>query len=146
MYPNLNLPNFSPRLRREKEKLFIYDLVRKKFMLLTPEEWVRQHFINFLLTQQYSLSLLSVEKGHQLNKLSKRTDIVAYNREGKIFLLVECKASNIILTQTVFEQIFVYNLTLQAPFIAITNGLQHYYFEKKENAYQEIESLPKFFL
>lgn len=141
---SLNLPSFSPRLRKEKGKFYIYDLVRRKFIMLTPEEWVRQHFINFLVQEKYSLSLLSVEKGHQINDLAKRTDIVAYNRQGEIFLLIECKAPHIPLNEIVFEQIFVYNLTLNAPYIAVTNGLQHFYFEKKIDSYQQLENLPIF--
>jgi hypothetical protein len=141
-YIPLNLPNFLPRLRKENSKVYIYDVVRKKYIMLSPEEWVRQHFIHFLVQNNYPLSLLQIEKGHQINSLQKRTDIVAYNRQGKIFLLIECKAPHIPLNQIVFEQIFVYNLTLQAPYIAITNGLEHHYFQKKEQHYQTIEHLP----
>lgn len=140
----LNLPTFSPRLKREKDKLYIYDLVRKKYIMLTPEEWVRQHFINFLVQEKYPLSLLSVERGHQLNQVAKRTDIVAYNRQGNIFLLIECKAPHIKLDDAVFEQIFVYNLALQTPYIAITNGIEHFYFQKIEDTYKRLLALPVF--
>ncbi len=141
---NLNLPSFAPRLKKNNQQLYIYDEVRKKYVLLTPEEWVRQHFINFLVSQQYPTNLMSVEKSHQTNQLQKRTDIIVHQRNLQPFLLVECKATHIRIDAKVLEQTFTYNLTIQAPYLALTNGLVHHYFAYEHGLYKELKDLPNY--
>lgn len=105
----------------------IFDPVRKKFVDLSPEEWVRQHYIRFLAEERnYPLSLFSVERGLKLNSTNKRTDILIYKNSKEIFLLVECKAPEVAITKKVVEQSLRYNLTHNSQYIAISNGLKHF--------------------
>lgn len=142
----LNLPAYDYKLqRREDNKFYIFCQVRKKYLLLTPEEWVRQHFINFLFEQGYPKGLTSAESGLKYNKRQKRTDIVVYDRQGKPFLLVECKAPEVKLSDSTFSQAATYNMVLKAPYIAVSNGLQHYFchidFENK--SYHFLDTVPQ---
>ena len=106
----------------------IFDEIRKKFIILTPEEWVRQHTIQFLIQQKkYPKQLLNAEKQLKVNGLTRRYDIVAYNPDGSINLIVECKAPSIKITQNTFDQIARYNLSLKAEQLMVTNGLNHYF-------------------
>tara|TARA_B100000929_G_scaffold251722_1_gene211844 strand:- start:12315 stop:12704 length:390 start_codon:yes stop_codon:yes gene_type:complete len=106
----------------------IFDEIRKKFIILTPEEWVRQHTIQFLIQQKkYPKQLLNAEKQLKVNGLTRRYDIVAYNPDGSINLIVECKAPSIKITQNAFDQIARYNLSLKAEQLMVTNGLNHYF-------------------
>jgi hypothetical protein len=124
----LNFPDYSFRFKSNENKPLIFDVIRKKFVSLTAEEWVRQHVIQFLLTEKkYPSSLISVEKQLTLHKTVKRYDIVIYNSDGSIHLIVECKSSSVPITQETFDQIARYNLSLNASFLMITNGLDHYY-------------------
>jgi len=124
----LNLPKYQFRLQKNSDgKTEIFDAIRKRFYILTPEEWVRQNFIQYLIHEkQFPASLMSIEKGLKLNGMTKRTDIVQYNREGQPKLIVECKAPSIKLSQDTFDQAARYNLTLQVDYLIITNGLEHY--------------------
>lgn len=128
MLPKLNLPPIQPRLQESNGKVWIFDGIRKKFVVLTPEEWVRQHFINYLITEKYPKSLLKVEGGLSVNELKKRSDIVVYDREGKPWMIVECKNPLVAIDETTLQQVASYNITMQASFVAVTNGMQHYYF------------------
>ncbi|WP_192349249.1 type I restriction enzyme HsdR N-terminal domain-containing protein [Algoriphagus sp. Y33] len=124
--PTLNLPHFDPRLLERDGKLWIFDSLRKKQLVLTPEEWVRQHWINFLITQlNFPKGLLALEKGLIYNKLIKRTDLVVWDKNGNPYLLVECKAPKVKLTQKTIEQACMYHKELKTPFLVISNGLQH---------------------
>src|SRR5437868_14722578 len=112
---SLNLPPCEFNLKEIDGKLSIYDSLRKKYLVLTPEEWVRQHFIHFLINQyHYPKSLIKIESGHTYNQLSKRSDIIIYDRYGKVFLLVECKSAKSKISQKTFDQVATYNLTLKA--------------------------------
>ncbi|MBN8821690.1 MULTISPECIES: type I restriction enzyme HsdR N-terminal domain-containing protein [unclassified Spirosoma] len=123
----LNLPAFDCKTKQVEGKPYIFDLIRRKYVRLSPEEWVRQHVINLLLTHYaYPKALIKTEGGLTLNQTQKRTDIVVFNREGNPFLLVECKAPHITLTQTVFDQIARYNHVHRAPYLVVSNGLMHY--------------------
>lgn len=139
------MPVFDYKIKKEKQGFSIFDVVRKKYVHLYPEEWVRQHFIHFLLANSYSKSLIRVESGHQYNKLQKRTDIIAYQKNGKPFLLVECKATFCPINESVFTQISTYNFTLKAPYLALTNGLETYFyaFDDKTKKYSTLDYLPK---
>lgn|SRR5690554_1613912 len=124
----LNFPKYSFRFKSSENKLAVFDEIRKKFILLTPEEWVRQNVVQFLLREKkYPKSLINVEKVIKINDLVKRYDIVVYNPDGSIFLLVECKAPSIKITQETFDQIARYNLALRAEHLMVTNGLNHYF-------------------
>ncbi|MBC7923262.1 MAG: type I restriction enzyme HsdR N-terminal domain-containing protein [Ferruginibacter sp.] len=120
----LNLPEFAYKLREIEDKLYIFDILRRKYVFLTPEEWVRQHFVHFLIDQHgYPKALMKNEGGLRYNRLTKRTDIVIYDRHGESFLVVECKGANVPLSQSTFDQAAQYNHTLKAPYLAVTNGL-----------------------
>ncbi len=102
---------------------FIFDVIRKKNVVLTPEEWVRQHIVHYLISQYaFPKSLISLEKKLTLNELTKRTDIVLYNHTGQPLLIVECKAPEVKIAQSTFDQIARYNLTLRVPYLWVTNG------------------------
>jgi hypothetical protein len=123
----LNLPPFDYVLRKQEGKVFILDIIRKKYLVLTPEEWVRQHFIHYLIHHlNYPRALLKVEGGLQYNRLQKRTDIVVYNREGTPWMVVECKSPSQKINRQVVNQASVYNASLKAKYITITNGLIHF--------------------
>lgn len=127
--PILNLPGFEHKITESEGKLLIFDVIRKRNIVLTPEEWVRQHVIHLLISHYgYSRSLFRVERGTTYNSLQKRTDIVVYNREGKPHLLVECKAPEITINQYVIEQASRYNKTINTPFLSVTNGLKTFCF------------------
>jgi hypothetical protein len=124
----LNFPEYSFRFKNSENKVLIFDEIRKKFVVLTPEEWVRQHVIKFLLQQKkYPKSYINVEKNIKINGLTKRYDVVIFNPDGSIFLLVECKAPEVSITQNVFDQIARYNLKLNAQHLMVTNGLNNYF-------------------
>lgn len=143
----LNLPVCNLQIQDEEGKLSVFDPLRKKFLILTPEEWVRQHIINYLIThKQYPKSLFSLEKGLKYNQIQKRFDILVLDRKGQPFLLVECKAPEIKLSQKTAEQIAVYNKTIGARFLAISNGLQHLCMEYDDSAgtYKQLRNFPDF--
>jgi len=124
----LNFPQYSFRFKNNQNKIAVFDDLRKKFVILTPEEWVRQHCVKFLqIEKNYPLSLINVEKQLKIGKLTKRYDIVVFESEGNIQLIVECKAPKVKITQETFDQIARYNLTLQANFLMVTNGMEHYF-------------------
>ena len=122
----LNFPPCDFRFKSSENKHAIFDDIRKKFVALTPEEWVRQHALNFLVTQHgYPKSLINVEKSLLVNGLSRRFDIVVFNPDGSVHLLVECKAPSVSITQNVFDQIARYNMTMDAANLikpALTSG------------------------
>ncbi|OAB78611.1 type I restriction enzyme HsdR N-terminal domain-containing protein [Cochleicola gelatinilyticus] len=124
----LNFPEYQFRFKSNENKPLIFDVIRKKFVVLTPEEWVRQHTLQFLLSEKkYPASLINVEKQLQLHNTIKRYDIVVYNNDGSIHLIVECKRPKVSITQHTFDQIARYNLTLDATYLMVTNGIEHYY-------------------
>lgn len=143
----LNLPPYPFKITDEQGQLFLFDEIRKKEVVLTPEEWVRQHFVQYLIREKrYPRSLIKLEGGLQLNGRAKRSDIVVFNNQGEKILMVECKAPSVKITQKVFDQIARYNFTHQIKLLAVTNGLQHYYckidFEKQR--FDFIEALENY--
>lgn len=141
----LNFPNYSFRFKNSENKMLIFDELRKKFMQLTPEEWVRQHTVRFLMDKKkYPKSLLNVEKQIKVHQRVKRYDVVAFKPDGKIQLIVECKAPSIKITQETFDQVAQYNLALNADFLMVTNGLAHYYciMDYEEEKYHFLKDLP----
>ncbi|RCW92809.1 type I restriction and modification enzyme subunit R-like protein [Winogradskyella arenosi] len=130
MLQELNFPKFEYRFKSTENKVSIFDVIRKKFIILQPEEWVRQHCVHYLMNvKNYPKSLINVEKELNLNGLKKRYDIVIFNPDGSIFLIVECKAHSITINQNTFDQIAQYNMVLNAQYLMVTNGLNHYYCE-----------------
>ncbi|RMA58653.1 type I restriction enzyme HsdR N-terminal domain-containing protein [Ulvibacter antarcticus] len=124
----LNFPEYQFRFKSNENKPLIFDVIRKKFVVLTPEEWVRQHVVNFLISEKnYPISHINVEKQLKLHNTTKRYDIVVFNSDGSIHLIIECKAPKINIDQTTFDQIARYNLVLDASYLMVTNGLEHYY-------------------
>ena len=124
----LTLPNYNFKLKSSQNKTLIFDELRKKYLVLTPEEWVRQHFVYFLINEKkYTISLIALEKQLTINNRKKRTDILVFNKEGNPEIIVECKAPAIKINQDTFDQIARYNLKLKANYLIVTNGLEHFY-------------------
>jgi len=143
----LNFPTYSFRFKNSENKVAIFDEIRKKFIILTPEEWVRQHVVQYLLQDKnYPKSYINVEKLIKINDLNKRYDIIVYQPNGEIYLLIECKAPEVNITQQTFDQIARYNLVLNAKYLMVSNGLNHYFcqmdFEKEQ--YVFLKELPEF--
>ncbi len=142
----LNLPTYKFRITTNNDDTYIYDIIRKKPIMLTPEEWVRQHMIHYLHNDLgYPKGLLKVESGVVYNSRLKRSDIVIYDNNGKPYILVECKAPSVKVNQSTLEQVAMYNRTLSAKIIILTNGLTHYTFKiDKRGELINLESIPKF--
>lgn len=141
----LNLPDYSFKIRANGINKEIFDTVRKKYVVLTPEEWVRQNFVRYLIEERkYPASLIAIEKTITVNKLKKRCDIVVYNRDRKPVILVECKASSIKISQSSFDQAARYNIALNVKYLIITNGINHYscIVEGAKSAYVFLENIP----
>ncbi|RZK49392.1 MAG: type I restriction enzyme HsdR N-terminal domain-containing protein [Pedobacter sp.] len=143
--PALNLKPQAFKITQEGDKLYIFDEIRKKHLLLSPEEWVRQHFIRFLIQEKNIPStLIQIEGGLKLNQLQKRSDILILDTYGNPLILVECKAPKIKITQSTFDQAARYNSIYKAPILIVTNGLQHIYAEIQHNLgqYKYLPDLP----
>lgn len=123
----LNLPPSNFQFSERNGKTTIWDRTRKKYIILSPEEWVRQNFVEFLIQEKHFLrNLIKIETGLKVLKTFKRTDVLCYNKSGKPILLVECKAPEIKINQHTFDQIARYNISLQVPYLIVTNGMNHY--------------------
>ncbi len=123
----LNFPAYSFKIRSGTQRKQIFDPIRKKYVTLTPEEWVRQHLVQFLVQERnFPASLIAVEMSLKLHGMQKRGDIVVYNNIGNPFFIAECKAPEVKITQQVFDQIARYNIVLKVPFLVVSNGLQHF--------------------
>ncbi len=144
---NLNFPSYNFRIKNSENNTYIFDVIRKKFVVLQPEEWVRQNCIQFLINEKnFPVNLINVEKVVKINGLNKRYDIIAYNSDGSIFLIVECKAPEVKISQSAFDQIARYNLTLKASYLMVTNGLNHYFCTIDHNLgiYNFLKELPSY--
>jgi hypothetical protein len=143
--PELNFPPGNFRIEEDGGQHKIFDPVRKKFVALTPEEWVRQHVIAYLSGGKgYPLSLLMVEKEFTYNNLSKRADVVACNNKGKPILMVECKSTDVEITQEVFDQVVRYNMTMQVGVLIVTNGFNTYCCSLEGGNYKALEDIPSY--
>ena len=143
----LHFPSYTFKTKSKENKSYIWDAIRKKYVIITPEEWVRQHAIQYLIQEKkYPAMWMAVEKQFTVNTEHKRADIVIYNRDLHPYIIVECKAPHVKITQDTFDQIARYNLALDAKYLMITNGIQHFYcqmnFEKK--SYTFLEELPEY--
>ena len=143
----LNFPNYEFRLKKEGQKRFIFDLIRKKYVQLSSEEWVRQNCIQYLIREKkYPKSLISVEKKLSINTLTKRYDIIIFNSSGEIYLLVECKSPKVKISQKTFDQLSRYNLAFKSRYVMVTNGLTHYFCEVDyvNKKYSFLKELPTY--
>jgi len=143
----LNFQQYDFRFKNSENKVSIFDEIRKKFIILTPEEWVRQHVVQFLLEdKKYPKSLINVEKVLKVNGLRKRYDAVVFNPDGSIEILIECKAPEVKITQATFDQIARYNMTMNAKFLMVTNGLNHYFCQMdfENEKYVFLNQLPEY--
>ena len=123
----LNLPTFDKKIIQKEDKYSIFDVIRRQYVALTPEEWVRQHFVHFLINHKgYPQSLMANEVQLKLNGMSRRCDTVVYDRTLRPRVIVEYKAPTVNITQQVFEQISRYNMVLQVDYLIVSNGLEHY--------------------
>ena len=142
----LNLPPFEYKLKKAEGKLWIFDVIRKKYLVLLPEEWVRQHFIHYLISRGYPKSLIRVEGGLHFNQLQKRSDIVVFDRNGEPWMIIECKSPDIPVGEETVFQVSTYNSTLKAKFITVTNGIRHLFASTDwtRNATKWLDALPEY--
>ncbi len=141
----LNLPSYPFKLKNDGDKTYIFDPFRKKFLVLTPEEWVRQHLVQYLVNyKNYPAGLIKLEGGLTLNSLQKRTDVIAFDVAGNKVLLAECKAPTIKISQKVFDQIARYNFIHHIEVLLVSNGIEHFCcrvdFEKR--SYEFLKEIP----
>lgn len=143
----LNLPEFEPKIKQKDDNTYIFDPIRKKYLVLTPEEWVRQHVIAFLVHhKKYPQGLLAIEKSITFNNMTRRPDVSVFDKNAQALLIVECKAAHVNISQQVFDQIVRYNSVLHAKYLMVTNGLKHYVCQINfsNNSYQFIQEIPFF--
>ena len=141
----LNLPLHNIKIKNINSEIYVFDIIRKKNIVLTPEEWVRQNVIHHLVNDhKYPRSLIKIESSLKYNKLSKRSDIIVYDKKMNVFLLVECKSFKININRNAFKQISVYNKIYKSNYIMITNGLAHYLCEYNwnENSFKWLDEIP----
>lgn len=143
----LNLPPADVKVKTENGSTKIFDIVRKKWLVLTPEEWVRQHFIHYLINDKgYPASLMTVEAGLKYNQMAKRTDIVVHDRNGNPLMVVECKSPKVKVSQDAFDQAARYNMTLKVKYLVVTNGLKNYccFIDHEKGEYAFLEEVPEY--
>lgn len=142
----LNFPHYPFKITRSGNDLFIYDELRQKKLKLTPEEWVRQHIIQYLIREKaFPKGLISLEKGIRVNQTQKRYDALIYDHLAQPLVLIECKASDVPISQLTFDQALVYNQTIRAKYILITNGLTHYCCSaNNDGSYSFLKEIPDF--
>lgn len=143
----LNLPEYSFRYKTDEGKTYIFDSFRKKFVRLTPEEWVRQNFAQYLVAEKnFSLTLIAVESAVVVNQNTLRADMIVFNRTGKPLMVAEFKAPDVKISQMTFDQVVRYNMQLKVPFIIVSNGIDHYCcrINYDDNSYVFLSEIPDF--
>ncbi|MFM6926769.1 MAG: type I restriction enzyme HsdR N-terminal domain-containing protein [Ferruginibacter sp.] len=139
----IGYPTYQPKIKEDKGKEFIFDPFRKRWVLLTPEEWVRQNFLQYLTQiKKYPASLIAIEKEIKLGELKKRFDIVVYDKETKPWMIVECKEMNVALDKSVLDQVLRYNISLNVPYVCITNGSYCIVLQLHNNQVLEMDTFP----
>jgi type I site-specific restriction-modification system R (restriction) subunit len=124
----LNLPKYTFRFENRSNQEYIFDTVRKKFIICTPEEWVRQNIIQYLIHEKaVPTGFISIEKTIKINQMSRRYDILVANKSGEAIIIVECKSPSVKIQESAFQQIAQYNIHFQVPYLFVSNGLQHYF-------------------
>jgi hypothetical protein len=141
----INYPPYEPKIRGQETVSYIFDDNRKKWVKLSPEEWVRQHFLQYIMrVVNYPASLIAVEKTIQVGELKKRFDIVVHDNNGLPWMLIECKEMNAALNRNVLDQALRYNIKLQVPYIVITNGTHCMAFANEKGRLRELNAFPTF--
>ena len=141
----IDYPPYQPKIKKEDDREFIFDEVRKQWVVLTPEEWVRQNFLQYIIqVKQYPAALIAVEKTISLGDLKKRFDIVVYDADSKPWMLIECKEMNVVLDKAVLDQVLRYNITLRVPYLVITNGNYCFAFSNGSGQLKALSMLPSF--
>ena len=143
----LNLPAYPFQLRTEGERTTIFDPLRQRYVRLTPEEWVRQHFVQYLIQGLgYPRALIAVEMGFTYQGMARRADVVVHDRQGHPLLMVECKAPEVEVGQATFDQVARYNMVVQANYLVVTNGLVHYccVLDRAAHTYRFLDALPRY--
>jgi hypothetical protein len=141
----LNLPEYSFRIRGEEGSERIFDPVRKKYVRLTPEEWVRQNFVQYLINEgKYPPGLIGIEVMSAFNNMKKRVDILVHNRIGQPVMIIECKAPEIEINDEIFDQLVCYNMGFKVPYLIVTNGMVHYacIIDHDQTKYDFLEVIP----
>lgn len=147
MVQPLNLPQYSFRIRTERQRKYIFDNIRKRYVVLTPEEWVRQNLVTWLVQEKgYPPSLIAVEMPLRVNRMEKRADIVLFSKKGTPAVIVECKAPSIKISQKVFDQAARYNIDLKVEYLIVSNGMDHYCarLDHKGGSWQFLSEVPDF--
>jgi len=141
----LNFPEYTFKIKEDKEQAYIWDPIRKKYLVLTPEEWVRQHMVAYLQeSKHFPSGLINLEGGFTHRKHAYRTDIRVYNKQAEALMIIECKAPQVHIKEEVFKQVINYNLEFNSPYIGVTNGLKHYCLQFKDNKYQFLDDFPDY--
>lgn len=143
----LNLPEYPLKVKKNGSRLSIFDRLRKRYVALTPEEWVRQHFVEYLIeAKQFPAALMANEVSLTQNGIKRRCDTLVADREGKPLLIVEYKAPDIEITQQVFDQIVRYNMVLRARYLMVSNGMTHYccQIDYENNTYSFLSEIPEY--
>ena len=141
----IEYPSYQPKIKSQQGKEFIYDEIRNQWIKLTPEEWVRQNFLQYLIqVKKYPATLIAVEKEIKLGDLAKRFDIVVYDKNTQPWIIIECKEMEVALDKQVLDQALRYNITLQVPYIVITNGIYCFGFSANAGLLEELSNLPEF--
>lgn len=143
----LNLPSAVLKITRKENRDYVFDTLRKKYVALTPEEWVRQNFVHFLIRyKNYPVGLLANEVQISLNSTRKRCDTVLYNRNLTARMIIEYKAPSVNITQEVFNQITRYNIVLKVDYLIVTNGINHYCckVDYRNNSYSFLRDIPEY--
>ena len=145
MHPRLNLPSYSFKIKELNQRTQIFDSIRKKYVALTPEEWVRQNFIQYLIHEkEFPTSLIAIEIGSKYNLLKQRSDVVIYSKTGDPLLLIECKAPEVNITEEVFYQIARYNKAFRVKYLIVTNGMVHYFSMIDKNDFRFLDDIPSY--
>lgn len=139
----IEYPSYQPKIKEETGKEFIFDEIRKKWVILTPEEWVRQNFLQYLVqVKNYPASLIAVEREIELADIKKRFDIVVYNSRYQPFMIVECKEMSVAIDQRTLDQALRYNIPLRVPYLVLTNGNYCFAFSTANGVMQELHDIP----
>ena len=140
----IQFPKQQVKIRQQAGVNEVFDIIRKKWLRLSPEEWVRQNMIHYVLSKKYPASLIAVEKEIKLGELTKRCDIVVYSRKALPFMIIECKEMNVTLSEKTLEQVLRYHITLPADYLIVTNGSYCFGFKKIENQFIETNEFPDY--
>jgi hypothetical protein len=143
----LKLPPAELKLRSTEGRTEVWDSIRRKYIILTPEEWVRQHFVHFLIHEKkVPASLIAIEVSLKYNRMARRCDILVYNRQGKPLLIVECKAPEVKISENAFRQIAMYNMTLKVPYLVVTNGMNQYccIIDHEKKKFSFLQEMPEY--